>query len=142
MTSIDIASARTAYDSRLARPGRALTPDLARGAMLLFIALANSANVVFASQPGLDPTPTGAGRILNFLLAAFVDSRAYPVFAVMFGYGLVQLARRRGAGDASGSCCAATVGWSGSGWCTPRCCTSVTSSPRTASSGSSPRCSS
>jgi uncharacterized protein len=100
MTSIEIAS--SARDSRHAHPGRALTPDLARGAMLLFIALANSANVVFASQPGLDPTPTGAGRILNFLLAAFVDSRAYPVFAVMFGYGLVQLARRRGggAGDA------------------------------------------
>ncbi|MGY0233862.1 DUF418 domain-containing protein [Longispora urticae] len=77
-----------------ARAGRALAPDLARGAMLLFIALANSANVAFAGQPGIDPAPTGAGRFLNAFLLMFVDSRAYPVFAVMFGYGLVQLARR------------------------------------------------
>ncbi|MEV6926590.1 DUF418 domain-containing protein [Dactylosporangium sp. NPDC051485] len=73
---------------------RALAPDLARGAMLLFIALANAANFAFAGQPGLDPAPHGPQRIANFLMATFVDSRAYPVFAVMFGYGLVQLARR------------------------------------------------
>jgi uncharacterized protein len=63
--------------------------------MLLFIALANSANVAFAGQPGVDPTPNGVGRVLNFFLTTFVDSRAYPVFAVMFGYGLVQLANRQ-----------------------------------------------
>ncbi|MEV6522261.1 DUF418 domain-containing protein [Longispora sp. NPDC051575] len=80
--------------------GRALAPDLARGAMLLFIALANSANVAFAGQPGIDPAPTGAGRVLNAFLLTFVDSRAYPVFAVMFGYGLVQLARRHSAAGA------------------------------------------
>jgi uncharacterized membrane protein YeiB len=86
------------------RPGpvrrgeRALAPDLARGAMLLFIALANAANFAFAGQPGLDGTPHGAQRVVNFLMATFVDSRAYPVFAVMFGYGLVQITRRQGAG--------------------------------------------
>jgi uncharacterized protein len=78
---------------------RILAPDLARGAMLLFIALANAANSAFAGQPGLDPTPHGLDRVLNLLLATFVDSRAYPVFAIMFGYGLVQLSRRRGPGD-------------------------------------------
>jgi uncharacterized protein len=77
------------------RPERALAPDLARGAMLLFIALANAANFAFAGQPGLDPTPHGPQRVVNFLLATFVDARAYPVFAVMFGYGLVQIARRQ-----------------------------------------------
>jgi uncharacterized protein len=76
------------------RVERALAPDLARGAMLLFIALANAANFAFAGQPGLDGTPHGGQRVVNFLLTTFVDSRAYPVFAVMFGYGLVQLARR------------------------------------------------
>ncbi|WP_433219900.1 DUF418 domain-containing protein [Dactylosporangium sp. CS-047395] len=74
---------------------RVLAPDLARGAMLLFIALANAANCAFAGQPGLDPDPHGPGRVVNFLMATFVDARAYPVFAIMFGYGLVQLARRR-----------------------------------------------
>ncbi|MER7276236.1 DUF418 domain-containing protein [Dactylosporangium sp. NPDC000244] len=76
------------------RSERALAPDLTRGAMLLFIALANAANFAFAGQPGLDPHPSGLARVVNFVMATFVDSRAYPVFAVMFGYGLVQLARR------------------------------------------------
>jgi len=76
------------------RAERALAPDLARGGMLLFIALANAANCAFAGQPGLDGTPHGLQRAVNFLMTTFVDSRAYPVFAVMFGYGLVQLARR------------------------------------------------
>jgi uncharacterized protein len=76
------------------RADRALAPDLTRGAMLLFIALANAANCAFAGQPGLDGTPHGLQRVVNFLMTTIVDSRAYPVFAVMFGYGLVQLARR------------------------------------------------
>lgn len=74
---------------------RALAPDLIRGAMLLLIGLANSANFAFAGQPGVESTPHGFERILNFLKLTFVDARAYPVFAVMFGYGLVQLARRQ-----------------------------------------------
>ncbi|MBU2666044.1 DUF418 domain-containing protein [Actinoplanes bogorensis] len=80
----------------VARKERALAPDLIRGAMLLFIALANAANFAFRGQPGLDPTPYGMERVVNFLMSLLVDSRAYPVFAVMFGYGLVQIARRQG----------------------------------------------
>src|SRR6201991_3987792 len=76
------------------RSERALAPDLIRGAMLLFIALANAANFAFAGQPGLDGTPHGLQRVINFLMTTLVDSRAYPVFAVMFGYGLVQMYRR------------------------------------------------
>ncbi|MEU7752844.1 DUF418 domain-containing protein [Micromonospora sp. NPDC049171] len=82
------------------RTERALAPDLARGAMLLIIALANVAGVVFAGEPGLDATPEGVDRGLNLLLFDLVHARGYPVFAVMFGYGLVQLARRQ---DASGA---------------------------------------
>lgn len=82
------------------RSERALAPDLARGAMLLFIALANAANFAFAGQPGIDGTPHGLQRAVNFFMITFVDSRAYPVFAVMFGYGLVQLARRAAAAGA------------------------------------------
>jgi uncharacterized protein len=82
---------------------RALAPDLIRGAMLLLIGLANSANFAFAGQPGVDGTPHGLERILNLLKLTLVDARAYPVFAVMFGYGLVQLARRqRSAGADTG----------------------------------------
>jgi uncharacterized protein len=73
---------------------RALAPDLLRGSMLLFIGLANAANFAFAGQPGLDGTPHGLQRVVNLLMSLFVNSRAYPVFAIMFGYGLVQLTRR------------------------------------------------
>src|ERR1700754_3180329 len=76
------------------RRERALAPDLLRGSMLLFIALANAANFAFAGQPGLDGTPHGPQRVVNLLMSLFVNSRAYPVFAIMFGYGLVQMARR------------------------------------------------
>lgn len=82
------------------RAERALAPDLARGSMLLIIAVANAAGVVFASQPGLDPAPEGVERGLGFLIFELVHARGYPVFAVMFGYGIVQLARRQ---DASGA---------------------------------------
>lgn len=74
---------------------QALAPDLIRGGMLLLIGLANAANFAFAYQPGLNGSPHGLERILNFLKITLVDARAYPVFAVMFGYGLVQLARRQ-----------------------------------------------
>ncbi|HWD79493.1 MAG TPA: DUF418 domain-containing protein, partial [Kribbella sp.] len=82
---------------------RALAPDLIRGAMLLLIGLANSANFAFAGQPGVESAPHGFERILNFLKLTFVDARAYPVFAVMFGYGLVQLARRQRSAGATPS---------------------------------------
>ncbi|MGC4942764.1 DUF418 domain-containing protein [Kribbella sp. DT2] len=74
---------------------RALAPDLIRGAMLLLIALANAANFAYAGAPGVSGNPHGLERIFNLLKLTLVDARAYPVFGVMFGYGLVQLARRQ-----------------------------------------------
>jgi len=86
------------------RPGeRALAPDLARGAMLLFIALANSAGYFLASAPGIETDPHGFERFYNFFMIEFIHARAFPLFALMFGYGLVQLARRQAeAGAAPG----------------------------------------
>lgn len=62
--------------------------------MLLFIALANSSGYAAAA------TLANAGvqaleRGVNLVLLTFVHARAYPVFAIMFGYSLVQLARRQ-----------------------------------------------
>ena len=82
------------------RAERALAPDLARGSMLLLIALANAAVAVFGNQPGAEAHPHGWERPFNLLMFVFVHARAYPMFAVMFGYGLVQLARRQ---DAAGT---------------------------------------
>lgn len=81
---------------------RALAPDLARGVMLLPIALANATGVIFGGS-GFEPAPEGFDRLLNLFMGTFVHARAYPVFAVMFGYGLVQLACRQAAAGASRS---------------------------------------
>jgi uncharacterized membrane protein YeiB len=77
------------------RAERAFAPDLTRGAMLLLIAVANAVGVVFAGELAVEPNPHGLERAVNLLMYTFVHSRAYPVFAVMFGYGLVQMARRQ-----------------------------------------------
>lgn len=91
----------TAPRGPVRRDERALAPDLARGAMLLFIALANAAGAAFGGQPGAEPHPRGLECGVNLLMFTFVHSRAYPVFAILFGYGLVQLARRQEATGAT-----------------------------------------
>ena len=68
-------------------------PDVARGFMLLLIALAN---VVF----WVDYLPEAAGgTVLDqawiALRGALVDRRSYPLFAMLFGFGLATMARRR-----------------------------------------------
>ena len=80
---------------------RALAPDLARGGMLLLIALANAAGAFNANAPGVDPSPRGLERAYNIFLFTFVHSRAFPLFAIMFGYGLIQFARRQDQAGAS-----------------------------------------
>ncbi|WP_150254780.1 DUF418 domain-containing protein [Nocardiopsis deserti] len=84
---------------------RALAPDLARGFMLLFIALANTVWYLWAlpgSGGGVHPEPGGAlDRIAQFFVVMAVDMRSYPMFAFLFGYGMVQLARRQEAAGSS-----------------------------------------
>jgi uncharacterized membrane protein YeiB len=76
---------------------RVLAPDLARGVMLLFIALANSH--YFLQGPRylvgfpLDGTPLDAA--VAGAITTLVDGRAFPLFSVLFGYGVVQLVRRQ-----------------------------------------------
>jgi uncharacterized membrane protein YeiB len=88
------AAQATAHAGPVAIGERTLAPDLARGAMLLLIALANASGVALGGT-GLEPHPEGLGRALNAGMTALVHARAYPVFALMFGYGLVQLAARQ-----------------------------------------------
>ncbi|GAB2494805.1 DUF418 domain-containing protein [Nocardiopsis aegyptia] len=86
------------------RGERALAPDLARGFMLLFIAIANSTWYLWA-QPmtggNAHPDPEGPlDAVSQFITVVMVDSRSYPMFAFLFGYGMVQLAARQ---EAAGS---------------------------------------
>lgn len=80
-------------------PERALAPDLARGVMLAFIALANSALYLYGREYGIRQHLVGGGAIdhvVSALLVVFVDGRAYPLFAALFAYGMVQILRRQG----------------------------------------------
>ena len=76
---------------------RAGGPDLARGIALLGIALANlvgwlhgSAWTVLLKQRDA----SAADRVVDVLLALLVDNRGFPLFALLFGYGIGILRRR------------------------------------------------
>lgn len=76
---------------------RALGPDLARGVMLLAIALANShyfleGSSYLAGYP-LDQGPLDRG--VAWATSTFVDGRAFPMFGLLFGYGVAQIVRRQ-----------------------------------------------
>jgi uncharacterized membrane protein YeiB len=76
---------------------RSVAPDLARGMMLLFIALANVVGFLYGRPTGLGYRPVDgspADRILDVVVALFVDSRSYPMFAILFGYGMATMNRR------------------------------------------------
>jgi uncharacterized protein len=78
---------------------RALAPDLARGGMLLLIALANVHVYVHGHSLGVRGYPrdvAGVDQVVALLQMLLVDGRAYPLFAFLFGYGIAQLTRRRG----------------------------------------------
>ena len=68
-------------------------PDVARGFMLLLIALANAPFWMVLLRTRAEVT--GADAVWMGLRAAFVDHRSYPLFAMLFGFGLATTARRR-----------------------------------------------
>ncbi|MBM7786142.1 DUF418 domain-containing protein [Tenggerimyces flavus] len=81
---------------------RKLAPDLARGAMLLFIALANAHEFLRTTPVTIRGYPTSLGPLdqaVTAILMTVVDGRAYPMFAALFGYGMVQIFARQ---EASG----------------------------------------
>jgi uncharacterized membrane protein YeiB len=79
--------------------GRLLAPDLARGAMLLFIAIANAPWYLWGVDKGLigahpaDGSP--ADLVAQTIALVAIDGRSYPMFAFLFGYGIIQLYRRQ-----------------------------------------------
>ncbi|WP_441358896.1 DUF418 domain-containing protein [Agrococcus casei] len=78
---------------------RAFAPDLARGFMLLLIAMANVSWFLYGRDFGMAGAHPLDGTALDRALQAFmmiaVDGRAYPLFAFLFGYGMVQFTRSR-----------------------------------------------
>ena len=79
--------------------GRSWAPDLARGAVLLGIALANVGLYLHGTEtgPGLRPVDgSPLDRTLDFVVTLLVTDRSRPMFALLFGFGLVTMARRLG----------------------------------------------
>lgn len=71
---------------------RAISLDLARGAMLLLIALAHAPLYLYNAEPGIMFSVEGVtwfDHFVNFFGFLFIDNRARAMFAVLFGYGLV-----------------------------------------------------
>ena len=79
---------------------RVLAPDLARGAMLALIALANSVVYLHARPRGVRGHIVEHGlldRVVSVIDLVLVDQRAYPMFAALFAYGTVRIFQRQGA---------------------------------------------
>ncbi|SEG98197.1 Uncharacterized membrane protein YeiB [Nonomuraea solani] len=79
---------------------RSLAPDLARGLMLLLIAVAHAHMYLSGHQSGFRGYSLDGGlldRLVAGVQILLVDGRALPMFAALFGYGLVQLANRQAA---------------------------------------------
>ncbi|QQK79214.1 DUF418 domain-containing protein [Salicibibacter cibi] len=77
---------------------RSLAPDLARGFMLLMIALAHAPLWLDVTETNLLGRPEGGGalsEVINFVSALFVDNRAVPMFAALFGYGMAKMVTRQ-----------------------------------------------
>ncbi|RKS06752.1 putative membrane protein YeiB [Nocardiopsis sp. Huas11] len=79
------------------RTDRRLAPDLARGAMLLLIAMAY-ASVYAGGGFGTDVTAEALpDRVAAFVSTLVLDNRAFPMFAILFGYGMAWMVARRSA---------------------------------------------
>ncbi|GGA61328.1 hypothetical protein GCM10011490_09460 [Pseudoclavibacter endophyticus] len=78
---------------------RALAPDLARGLMLLLIALANVPWFLYGEPTALTSAhridASGADTVWQAIAIVAIDARSYPLFAFLFGYGMWQLYTRQ-----------------------------------------------
>ncbi|BBG00911.1 MULTISPECIES: DUF418 domain-containing protein [Pseudonocardia] len=85
--------------------GRIPAPDIARGVMLLLIVLANTPYYLYGRpHGGMGAHPVDGSvvdRVVQAVLITTVDLRVYPMFAFLFGYGLVMILRRQQAAGLS-----------------------------------------
>lgn len=79
-------------------PGRSLAPDLARGGLLLFIALANVWGYLYGrATTALGERPadrTDVDRLVDGLTALLIDDRSRPMFAILYGFGIATMVAR------------------------------------------------
>ncbi|WP_157253783.1 DUF418 domain-containing protein [Nonomuraea typhae] len=80
-----------ASGAAISTSARSLAPDLARGFMLLAIALAHAPALVGDWSLG----PAALNTAVGFLKSLLADNQARAMFVFLFGYGLGQLAYRQ-----------------------------------------------
>lgn len=97
---------------------RAVAPDLARGLALLGIAIANAVVHLWGvpTGPGARPVDGSAlDRVVDGVVSLFVDRRTMPMFALLYGYGIGVVLRRRAAAGVPWAGCRADLlrraGW-------------------------------
>ncbi|MCH7230164.1 DUF418 domain-containing protein [Glycomyces sp. L485] len=79
------------------RSERSLAPDIARGAMLLFIAIANVA--IYLHGHSLDDynhiaDAAAFDRVALFIEQLLIAERSRPMFAILYGFGMAVMASR------------------------------------------------
>ncbi|MFG3340191.1 DUF418 domain-containing protein [Glycomyces sp. NPDC048151] len=81
----------------IGRAERSLAPDIARGGMLLFIALANVPAHLWgmgANDYAHNTGQSGADHIALFFEQLVVAERSRPMFAILYGFGIAVMASR------------------------------------------------
>ncbi len=78
---------------------RSPAPDLARGFMLLLIAIANTPYYLWGREMSAGSSHPVDGsaldKVADFFIIVAVDLRTYPMFAFLFGYGMMQFYNRQ-----------------------------------------------
>lgn len=103
MTSTPISPRAEAEAQQRVRPtplaDRALAPDLARGMMLLLIALAHAPWFLYLTDVGASPMHPADGtwpdRLAQALTIVVVDGRTHTMFGLLFAYGIGQMVARQ-----------------------------------------------
>lgn len=76
--------------------GRAIAPDLARGVMLLIIAVVHAHIFRLMTNGDLAGAPVGVpDTVTTMAVLLLAEARGYPMFAALFGYGLAWIHLRR-----------------------------------------------
>lgn len=83
----------TTTETATAPARRSLAPDLARGFMLLVIATVHAH--MFRQLVTAGETLSSLDTVVTGFMTLFAESRGYPMFAALFGYGLAQIHLRR-----------------------------------------------
>src|SRR5699024_10784033 len=86
------------YTDKVTQKKRAISLDIARGSMLFLIILAHIPLFLYTMEPGVITKVAGStplDHFLNFLMEIIVDNRSRPLFAILFGYGLVMIYRKQ-----------------------------------------------